>query len=170
MPEVQVALRTGVSEVTGYSPHFLVFGEELKLDGREHLFSRGTSDVEVEVRAVFVAARLKREAVFEEVRRRMQTAHARDKKYFDARWCTTNFPVGMAVLRRNFALPDAQKKFSSKLADGWVVPFTIKAKTGDCTILLEEGRGVASGLYHDEQGRRKVFDREIVRQFRSSLG
>lgn len=157
IPEIQAALRTGVSEVTGYTPHFLVFGDELKLDGREHLFDGNISEAEVEDRAVFVATRQKRTELFEEVRKRMQSAHAKNKKYFDARRRgAADFPVGMTVLRRNFALSDAQKGFSSKLADSWVGPFTIKKKTGDNTCLLEDEFGVESGPYHLDQLKRYV--------------
>lgn len=156
IPEIQAALRTGVSEVTGYSPQFVVFGEELKLDGRDHQFDGNAPEVEASDRAVFVATHRRRQALFEDIRARMQEAHVQNKRRYDLRRRVEQFPVGTTVWRRNFVLSDAQKAFSRKLAPRWVGPFSVKQRIGQVSYLLEDGEGNESGPYHVEQLKRHV--------------
>ena len=95
LPQLQAALRSGVNEVTGHSPHLLVYGTELLLDGRGHQFDGEEAEPEVGDRAGYLAAfRLQQQELFGEVAQRMKIAHERNKKNYDLRRRDVSYPVG----------------------------------------------------------------------------
>ena len=155
LPKIQSAIRTGVSEVTGYTPQFLVYGSELILDGRLHRYDGQSPDLEVEERAEFVKERAGRERLFKEISERMKKAHDKNKRHYDLRRRVVTFPVGVTVWRKNFKLSDASKNYSAKLDVSWLGPYTVKRKVGDAYV-LEDASGVETGPWHVEQLKRHV--------------
>ncbi|KAK9731664.1 hypothetical protein QE152_g13504 [Popillia japonica] len=118
------AVRTAKHEVTGLTPYFITFGREMVLAGDEHR-SRLRTD---EPLTVETADRMSKPGY---------NAHMRSPKdamIFDGQLQSSYqinwYGEGILVWRRNFALSDASKYFSAKLADKFVGPFMIHRRLG----------------------------------------
>jgi len=161
IPEIQAALRSAVNEVTKFTPQFLVFGSELVLDGRMHLYDgerREQGDVECADRAEFSEEFKKRDAIFAEVAVRMKEASERNQRYHNRRRREFSLKEGDLVLRRNFTLSDAAEGYAAKLAPRWRGPYTVKKRLGNVSYLLHDEKGVEDGPWHVEQLKKFVTE------------
>lgn len=75
-----------------------------------------------------------------DVVRRMLKAYEVNKKYYDRNKVNFKFKTGDIVYRRNFALSDATKNFSAKLAPKYL-RCVVKKKISDLTYLLADDSG-----------------------------
>ena len=154
MPEIQTALRTGISEVTKHTPQFLVFGSELVLDGRAHEYDGDVAEVADGARDAHAVAHQSRKTLFDEIASRMKRACARNQKYWNARRRVVEFSEGAQVLRKHFTLSDAAQGYSAKLAPRWIGPFTVTKREGEVSYRLSDAQGRDDGVWHVEQLKR----------------
>ena len=80
--------------VTAYSPNLLVFGSELPLDGRNHLFDGKVPSAEATDRSAYLSMIRNRQELLKAVEERMQHALAANAKYFKSRRRADNDKVG----------------------------------------------------------------------------
>lgn len=142
LPELQFALRSSVSSVTGYSPQMLVYGREVDTDGRHHLLTVPEDLQQIpdsEPRANHACSFRRLQLVQDEVNARLLEAQKRGAHQYNLRRRQPSFQVGDQVLKRNFVKSDKTKGFSKKLAEKWTGPFKIKQKIGMATYLLDGG-------------------------------
>lgn len=152
LPELQAALNTSVSVVTGLSPHQVLFGESLILDGRERQFNGCEDPVVEDPLPEDNADKEDRLEFFEELRDKIQQAKQANANRFNARRRPADcYDAGDMVWRRQFVKSNKAKFISKKLASPWTGPFKIKQKVGRVSYLLEDDRGKEDGPWHVEQ-------------------
>ena len=158
LPELQYALRAGVSAATGYSPHRLLFGKELFLDGRHHLFQGLPRDAEgmphAEDRTDYSKTFEKMEQLRDDVCQRLKDSQDKSANRYNLRRRELSFSAGDKVWRRSFVKSDKAKGFSKKLAPKWLGPYTVRRRVGRVSYLLEADGGEEVGPWHVEQLKR----------------
>lgn len=159
LPSLQAALNTSSSFVTGISPHQVLFGQDLILDGRNRLFD-GCSDPDVEEvdEADLEQKEEMKLELYEEIRKKLQAAKKLNARRYNLRRRQAEFSTGDMVWRRNFVKSDKADFFSKKLAHTWTGPFKVKVRVGRVCYLLEDDKGTEEGPWHIEQ-LKKYFGR-----------
>ena len=141
IPEMQYALRSSVSSVTGFSPQQLVFGHAVPLDGHLHVFDV-PQDLQqipcIEQRALYASKLKYMQRVQDEVNARLVEAQKRGVHQYNLRRRPAGFSLGEEVLKRNFVKSNKAQGFSKKLVERWIGPYKIKQKLGNATYLLEK--------------------------------
>jgi transposase InsO family protein len=157
LPELQFALRSAVSAATGFSPHRLLFGRELELDGRHHLLG----DVEDELPDLqgreerANTFHLHAEKLKDEVVARLKEAQEKSSaRYNLRRRHEVAYSTGDKVWRQNFAKSDKTRGFSKKLAPRWLGPLKVARRIGRVSYLLEDKDGTIEGPWHVDQLKR----------------
>lgn len=143
---VSTAINTSVHEVTKFTPHRLLFGEEWRGHG-------GLRPVDYDGTLPPIGERSSRSAEeFEKVRgvvmKRLAEAYKRAAHYYNLRRRDKEFDVGQTVYRRNFQKSDKSKGVTKKLAPRFVGPFKIISKVGLRAYLLEDDDGEQDGPWH----------------------
>ena len=121
LPELQLALNTAVSEVTGFSAAFLVQGREPRLPST--LFDSATLGGSEAVPAVYKGQRL--QEIFQLVRHHLQVAQQQQAKYYNLRRRDWKPEIGQRVWIRDHPLSNAADKFAAKLAPKYIGPFVV---------------------------------------------
>lgn len=151
IPEVECALNTSTSHVTGYSPHHVVFGTDLILDGRQHTLDPATDDpVVLDPQGSEEKEELRKKRI-EEIREKLKQAHHRNALRYNLRRREQSYAPGSMVWRRNFVKSSKADRFSKKLAPAFVGPYKIKAKIGKVSYMLEDSKGKEDGPWHTDQ-------------------
>ena len=159
LPEIQSSMNTSESAATGYSPHQAIFGETLILDGRERVY-KGDEEAEVVVRDMndedyknLQEARARR---FLDIMSRLKEAQRRNAKRWNLRRRPDCFAPGDIVWRRQYIKSDKAQFVSKKLAEKYTGPFTVKAKIGRVSYLLEDEKGKDDGPWHIDQLKKNI--------------
>jgi len=145
---VAASINTAVHEVTGYTPHFLLFGEEWHSDGaykRVYCDKGHLPEIERDKKPV-LSEQL--EELRESIVQRLQRAYNINSRYYNMRRRDVDYQVGQVVYRRNFEQSSAADYFSAKLAPKFVGPFTIEKKIGYKAYLLRDVNGKTDGPWH----------------------
>ncbi|KAK3929403.1 Gypsy retrotransposon integrase-like protein 1 [Frankliniella fusca] len=148
--EAKAALNTAVHDVTGFSPHRLVFGTELCLDGRLREL-RAPSDPELPDcadRAVHLEKLASLKEMYLTVLSRLQKAYEKNARSYNLRRREVRYEEGQVVYRRNYVKSDAAAYFSTKLAPKYLGPFVIKKRVGARGYLLVGQDGKEDGPWH----------------------
>lgn len=119
IPKVQFALNTSVSEVTGYTPAFLVFGRELLACG-SHYLNPDVEEVIFQPRDSYAENLGILSPIFDKVQSLLLQAHSRNTKYYNLRRKSAEFEVGDIVWRKTYYQSDKDKYFSKKLAPKYI--------------------------------------------------
>lgn len=82
-----------------------------------------------------------------DVVKRMLKAYEVNKNYYDRNEVNSKFNMGDIVYRRNFALSNATKNFSAKLAPKYL-RCVVKKKISDLTYLLADTLKISKTLNH----------------------
>lgn len=167
-PEVQCAMNSAISHVTGFSPHN---GADLILDGREHTFD-GNEDLVARDPEFSPAEEEHREEMLAEIRQRIRDAVARSRAHYNLRRRDEVLQPGCMVLRKNFVKSNKARGFSRKLGARFIGPFKIKAKVGKVSyssVSLDEKE---EGVWHIDQLKKYVGrqNRAVPSQFLASGG
>lgn len=144
LPKIQLALRTAVHEVTGYTPFFLNFGREYISSGNEYHELRENPSEETRNYSEFLT---EFKQIAAEVQERMLKAYKKNKKRYDKDRVHVTFEVGEKVYRKNFAHSDASKHISAKFLPK-NLQFTVSKKRSDLSYDLEDENGKFVGNYH----------------------
>ncbi|KAJ8929588.1 hypothetical protein NQ314_017695 [Rhamnusium bicolor] len=86
--------------------------------------------------------------LYAEVKRRLEKAAEKNKRYYDLRHRDVTYGLGARVYRKNFVLSDAAKYYSSKLAPKYVGPFIISKKVSPWTYELKDVDGRFRETWH----------------------
>ena len=140
------AINTSIHEVTGYTPHELVFGEEWKGHGSlcglhipdNHLpdFDRGS------------ISRKQLADVRQDVVRKLSAAYAKNAKYYNLRRRPCEYNIGQEVYRKTHEQSKKIDYFTKKLAPKFIGPLKIKKRVGSMGYLLEDEFGNEDGPWH----------------------
>nr|XP_022906843.1 uncharacterized protein LOC111418530 [Onthophagus taurus] len=135
LPKILCALRTGRNEVTGSSPYFVNFKQEMVTRGEDHrnCWNTAVSNKEHQIKHT--------NQLYEEVHRRIKESGERSTNRYNLRQVPSNFQEGEKVYRRNFQLSDASKGFNAKLAEKFVGPFRIHKRITTDIFELENLEG-----------------------------
>lgn len=125
IPKIACAIRTAKHEVTKLNPYFVNLGRKSVLDGKEY---------EEKVDGI------------EDVRKRMEKTAERSEQRYNLRRRPFTFVPSQGVWKNNYALSDASKQFSSKLAPKYTGPFYIKKKISPWTYELRDKN--SKGVWH----------------------
>lgn len=141
------ALRNNIHESTGYSPHYLVFGQNFISHGSTHRLLRELEtlpepDIEVLPPAEF------RQIVGNRVMQNLEAAYDRHGKAYNARSREVSFRIGQEVYRRNFLVSNFAKGQNAKLGKQWVKARVVR-KLGTAMYELEDmGGNILKLPYH----------------------
>ncbi|KAJ1526799.1 hypothetical protein ONE63_008370 [Megalurothrips usitatus] len=158
LPEIQAAMNTSVSHVTGLSPHQVVFGEDLLLDGRERLFNGQEEQLDTADPEPLPPERVKeREELLARIREKIKHASARNAQRYNLRRREGDeFNAGDMVWKKTFPKSDKSAYYSKKLAPRWEGPYRVKYRVGRVSYALEDDRGKESGPWHVDQLKKYV--------------
>lgn len=141
LPKIQLALRTAVHSVTGFTPYYLNSGREYVASGNDYEELNDSIRTTARQYSRFLE-NFKKISV--EVQHKMRKAYDKNKKYYDRLRTAVTFAIADLVYRRNFTQSNASQFISAKLN----LPFYVKKKTSDSTYELEDENGKSVGNYH----------------------
>lgn len=133
---IATAINSSKHQSSKFTPFFINFGREMMLSGESYkLKDRNKSEENLSEPPVDLRDRMKE--VRERVQENLATAYSKYSKGYNLRSRTISFSPGEVVWRKNFALSDATKKYSAKLAPKYI-KCKVRQKLGISTYLLEE--------------------------------
>lgn len=141
------AYRTARHDVTGYSPYFVNFGNEMVLKPDTEVPFEG--EIQFDRSQDLVMKQNQLDKIREDVKIRLQRAYERTSKQYNLRKRSETFVVGQLVWRRNKVLSDAARGFTAKLAPKFVGPFIINKQVSPWVYELKDKDGVrCPGTWH----------------------
>lgn len=132
LPLVMMAYRSSVHASTQYTPHYLLFGHEIRLPvdvmyGRQPHHKEEVSDYIRSLRTTL-------DEVHEKAREHLRTAQKRQKDYYDRRVAGEQIKVGDRVFLHEPAVKKGQtKKFHSP----WQGPYTVVKRISDVVYRIQ---------------------------------
>ncbi|KAJ3651522.1 hypothetical protein Zmor_017557 [Zophobas morio] len=145
LSKVACALRTAKNEATRKTSYFINFGFEMIDDGRQYALQRNrmfltdSEDSEGDADGNRHFNRLAR--IRYDVRRRLQNARNRAKRYYDRKRRDVIYELGDVVWKREYPTTDASKHFAAKLAKRYMGPFRISNRIGANVYELNDPQG-----------------------------
>ena len=133
LPMVMMAYRSSVHSSTQYTPHYLLFGHEVRLPldvmyGREPHQPEAASEYARNLRSTL-------EEAHERAREHLKTAQRRQKDYYDRCVAGDEIKVGDHVY---LPVPVLQSGQTKKLHSPWHGPHVVVKKISDLTYRIEE--------------------------------
>ena len=133
LPMVMMAYRSSVHSSTQYTPHYLLFGHEVRLPldvmyGREPHQPEAASEYARNLRSTL-------EEAHERAREHLKTAQRRQKDYYDRRVAGDEIKVGDHVYLH---FPVIKSGRTKKLHSPWHGPHVVVKKISDLTYRIEE--------------------------------
>lgn len=148
LPYIVFALRTAVSEVTGFTPAYLTFGRELS-NPFEIL-----RETEVEPMQEFDAGEYAEELegklpiVYETARKAIEKAKEQQARQYNLRRRNISYKVGDTVWRKNFPQSSKVDYIAAKLQPKFIGPFTIAKVFSQTQYELKSLTGKSAGRWH----------------------
>lgn len=136
------ALRTARSEVTGYTPHFVNFGREICLSGKDYETNASSETTDENLRKIGF------QKLFLDVQNRLRKAQDRYRHTYNLRRRPLALNEGDKIMLKNKCLSDAAAHFSAKLAPKYVGPFNIGKKLGKWTYEVVDDSQKSKGVWH----------------------
>lgn len=147
IPQIQFALNGSVSEVTGYTPSFLVFGRELVSCGSHYVDVSDGDEVVYQPRDHYAENLGVLSSIFNKVQALLLQAHNRNCQSYNLRRRSAEFNIGETVWKRTFYQSDKDKYFCKKLAPKFV-KCKIIGKKSPLVYELADVSGNSIGFWH----------------------
>ena len=139
---VLIAYRSAVQSSTGFTPHFMLFGREMRLSldimYRPPEASHSRFDYPNEVRKTLADA-------YERARKRLHFAHKRQKDYYDRRMSCLRFSPGDSVWLWS---PVVEKGVSPKFHEPWTGPYTVTKRLSDIMYEIQNQAKKKTKIVH----------------------
>lgn len=148
LPKLGFALRSAVSEATGFSPAYLTFGRELNATGSGFGLLKDWSEVPDTDTDKPTEHLKKLGDIYKIVKTNLEKTHQKNERYYNLRRRPAEYGVGDSVLKRNFVQSSAVDYFSAKLTPRFVGPFKVKQKISPNVYELEDPGGKVIGNWH----------------------
>ena len=138
LPYAVLAYRTTPHTVTEYSPHYLMYGQELKLPIEDDLrvIIQKSIPGNYDKHVINLARKLKQ--VYEIVRKENRRGQRHSKRYYDKRAHVREFNLGDLVYMTD---PFAKHRPKKKFADKWGGPYEIIEKLSQLTYRVRKNNG-----------------------------
>lgn len=133
-------LNTNARIPTGFSPHYIVYGQEKTNTGNEYRVIR-------DINQPFDSETDKRNAIYEEAAENQRTAYEINRRRHDLRASTRKFKPGDIVFVRIQRQSSAGDKYTQKLAP-IKKPAIVKTPMGSDTYILTDWSQKEIGKYH----------------------
>lgn len=147
LPKIQFALNTAVSEVTGYTPSFLVYGRELVTCGSHYVDSDLTDDLIFASRDAYAENVGKLRKIFDQVQSSLIKSHNKNCGPYNLRRKNHEFNIGDIVWKRTYYQSNKDNRFSKKLAPKYL-KCRIKTKISPLVYELTDMQGKNLGSWH----------------------
>ncbi len=158
LPEVGLALRTAVSDTTGYSPCMLNLGREIST-----LFDRSLEDeddYEFQSRIEHKNSLIENlESVYAKARLSIEKAQSQQKLNYDRRHKNVTFQVGELVCLRTHHKSNKSRKIMKKLSHRWTGPYVVTKIISPLTYEIAEKESDKVVGTHNIKNLKKYFDR-----------
>lgn len=146
--KIGYAIRTAVSEITGFSPAFLNFGRVVPCTGEFY----GKVCTNPDILTAYDREKYARDleslqSIFQGVMKRLNKAYVRNSRTYNLRKRDVEFFVGDRVWKRNKVLSNASKAFAQKLAPRYV-PCTVRRKLSKLAYELVDESNANIGVWH----------------------
>ncbi|CAH2214740.1 jg27622 [Pararge aegeria aegeria] len=147
LPKIQFALNSSVSEATGFTPSFLVFGRELVSCGSYYVDKDLTSDIIFSPRDEYAENLGNLHKYFDKAQSALLKAHSRSSTQYNLRRKAVEFNVGDVVWKRTYYQSDKDNRFAKKLAPKFI-KCRIISKKSPLVYELEDCNGNNLGIWH----------------------
>lgn len=144
--EIEAAFNSTVSEGTGKSPNFIVFGRDIIKTGQDYehrMVNKDRHDMTTD------EINNKMKILREEVSTNLRKAYEKNRHYYDLKAKPTKFTTGERAWRRNFNLSSEEKNYSAKLGMRFV-PGTIIKCLGSDTYVFKDRDGRERKLHAND--------------------
>lgn len=147
LQKIACALRTSTHEVTKLTPFFVNFGRNMILSGEDYANTfinddgDGTQTGDLSRNESF-------KKMFLDIKTRLEVAGKKSCDRYNLRCRHVEYLPNQPVWKRNFALSDAAKYFSHKLAPKFIGPFYVKKRLSPWTYELRDEQGNDKGVWH----------------------
>lgn len=148
LPKLSCAIRTQIHESTGYSPYFVVFGNDFPINVSSD--TRLAPDFKIDEDALKTDKLQAFQILHADVKRRLERAAEKNKKQYDLRRRDVKYDIGDHVYRKNYVLSDAANHFASKLAPKYVGPFVVSKKISPWMYELQDFNNKICGNWHSK--------------------
>lgn len=146
LQEIGCAMRTSPSEVTGYSPYFVLFGREHNLFGNDYALKLPPDPLDL---TTYI--KIRQEGfikLFKQIQGKIETARTHNANRYNLRRRPLVLDPSDRVWRKNKITSDAANYITAKLAPQFVGPFTVKRKCGSWSYELQDDQGNLRGVWH----------------------
>jgi hypothetical protein len=163
LPEVALALRTAISDTTGFSPCMLNFGREIHTPFDRRL--EDEDEVDFENRIEYKNQLINRlEEVYVQARKNIEKAQEQQTKYYNRRHKKMVFKLGELVCLRTHFKSDKSKKIMKKLCHRWSGPYEVVEVMTPLTYRIVEKESREEVGIHNVKNLKKYYERPIALQ------
>lgn len=141
LPYVTMNINTTFHTSTGFSPHYLVFGQEKARDGREH-------SAIVDANPDQTTCTERRECIYDEAAEAQRAAFEAGKERYNLRANVRKFQVGDEVYLKNRQLSNKGEKYTKKLAQFKFRARIAKVVGTDTYLLTDPTSNKQYGVYN----------------------
>ena len=134
LPYVMMAYRTSVHESTGYTPHFLVYGQEFRLP-IDFMYPNPSDQPPADIHEFVSARQIRFQKACDSARTALKFNQRRRKALYNRKVHGPTYQVNQKVLLRNPVVPVGK---SSKFFSPWKVPYVILQCLNDVTYRIQE--------------------------------
>ena len=145
------AINTSRHEVTGFTPHKIMFQEEWVESGKlKGVRFKGSEIPDFADRNKALKDDATRQKLRILVQDRLKQAYKKNEKYYNLRRRPVTYLPGQQVYRKNFVQSKQVENFAEKLAPKYIGPFTVVKQVGYRGYLLKDAKGHTDGPWHVE--------------------